>query len=241
VGSTPAEDSSKVYGDTMVEGLIKEIIRTKRRTIALQITPQAELIIRAPHKAPLETIHRFVREKMFWILAKQRYVRENYKAPVKKRFAEGESFLYLGQPYKLSIVKESEEPLVFEGNKFLILEKYVSAGEQVFAWWYKKEAYNLIRQRVNFYANCNGLKYTKFKITSGKRRLGACSSKGAINFSWRLMMTPMEVIDYVVVHELSHLREHNHSQNFWTNVQGLYPNYRRAKSWIKANGHLLAF
>ncbi len=224
----------------MVEGLIKEIIRTRRRTIALQITPQAELIIRAPHKAPLETIHRFVREKMSWILEKQRFVRENYRSPVEKRFVEGESFLYLGGQHKLSIVRQANEPLVFNGNEFLLLEKYVSVGEEVFAWWYKKQAYNVIHQRVNFYADSNGLKYTNFKITSGKRRLGTCSSKGAINFSWRLMMTPMEVVDYVIVHELSHLREHNHSKRFWHNVQLLYPNYKQAKLWIKANGHLLA-
>ncbi len=223
----------------MAEGLIKEIIRTRRRTIALQITPQAELIIRAPHKAPLETIHRFVREKMSWILAKQRFIRENCRAPVEKRFVEGESFLYLGQSYKLSIVKEASEPLVFNGHEFLLLEKYICVGEQVFAWWYKKEAYKVIHQRVNFYANSNGLKYTNFKITSGRKRLGTCSAKGAINFSWRLMMTPRDVIDYVVVHELSHLREHNHSKRFWANVQGLYPNYKQAKLWIKANGHLL--
>ena len=217
----------------MVEGLIKEIIRTKRRTIALQITPQAELIIRAPHKAPLETIHRFVREKMSWILEKQRFVRENYRPPVEKQFVEGESFLYLGQPYKLSIVKEANEPLVFNGKEFLLWEKYLPAADQVFAWWYKKEAYNVISQRVNFYANSNGLKYTSFKITSGRKRLGTCSSKGAINFSWRLMMTPMEVIDYVVVHELAHLREHNHSKRFWQNVQVFYPNYKQAKAWLK--------
>lgn len=223
------------------EGLIKEIIRTKRRTIALQITPQAELIIRAPHKAPLETIYRFVREKMSWILDKQRFVRENYRPPIQKQFVEGESFLYLGQSYKLSIVKEANEPLAFNGNEFLLLEKYLSVAEQVFAWWYKKQAYDVIGERVNFYVNSNGLKYTSFRITSGRKRLGACSSKRGINFSWRLMMTPMEVVDYVVVHELSHLREHNHSKRFWHNVQLLYPNCKQAKMWLKANNHLLMF
>ena len=223
----------------MVEGLIKEIIRSKRRTIALQITPEAELVIRAPHKAPLETIHKFVREKMLWILKKQRFIRENCKAPVEKQFIEGESFLYLGQQYKLSIIKEASEPLVFNGREFLLWEKYLSAAREVFVWWYKKEAYNLIGRRVNFYANIAGLKYKGLKITSGKRRLGTCSLKGAINFSWRLMMTPMEVVDYVVVHELAHLREHNHSKRFWRNVQLLYPNYKQAKIWLKTNGYLL--
>lgn len=223
----------------MVEGLIKEIIRTKRRTIALQITPQAELIIRAPHRAPLETIHRFVREKMSWILEKQRFVRENYRPPIQKQFVEGESFLYLGQQYKLRIISKAKEPLVFNGREFLLWEKYLSVAEQVFVWWYKKEAYNVTRRRVNFYANSNKLKYSSFKITSGRKRLGACSSKGAINFSWRLMVTPMEVVDYVVVHELSHLREHNHSKRFWHNVQLLYPSYKQARTWLKNNGHLL--
>jgi len=223
----------------MMDGLIKEIIRSKRRTIALQITPEARLIIRAPHKVPLETIHKIVREKLPWILKKQLFVRENYRPPVAKQFAESESFLYLGQSYKLSIVKQATEPLVFNGCEFLLLEKYRFAAGRVFAWWYKKEAYNLISKRVNFYAAVARVRYKSLKITGGRKRLGACSAKGAVNFSWRLTMTPMEVIDYVVAHELSHLKEHNHSKRFWRHVQILYPNYKMAQLWLKANSYLL--
>ena len=222
------------------ESLINKIIRSNRRTIAIHITPQADLIVRAPHRAPLEAIHEFVREKMSRILEKQRFVRENYKPPVAKQFVEGESFVYLGRQYRLRVVSELKEPLIFNGSEFLLLEKYVSVGEQVFAWWYKKQAYNFIRQRVNFYASSNNLKYKSFKITGGRKRLGSCSSKGGISFSWRLMVAPIEVIDYVVVHELSHLREHNHSKQFWHNVWLLHPNYKQAKMWLKTNNHLLA-
>jgi len=222
-----------------MDGLIHNIIRTKRKTIALQITPEAKLIVRAPAKASIAAIHKIVREKLSWIIKKQRFIRANYRPPVEKKFVEGENFLYLGRPYGLSIVKEMKEPLVFECGRFLLHEKYLSAAKRIFESWYKKEAGKFFRSRIALYSEICGLKYNKFKITGGRRRLGSCSAKGAINLSWRLIMTPVEVIDYVIAHELTHLKEHNHSKDFWRGVQSLYPDYKKTRAWLKANNSLL--
>ncbi|MEM3513203.1 MAG: M48 family metallopeptidase, partial [Thermoplasmata archaeon] len=84
-----------------------------------------------------------------------------------------------------------------------------------------------------------GFKPKKIKITSGKTRFGSCTSKGYINLSWRLVLAPPEIIDYVIVHELAHLKEPNHSKKFWAVVEKFIPDYKTKRKWLKENGHLL--
>ena len=136
-----------------MDSLIHNIIRTKRRTIALQITHEAQLIVRAPAKTSIAAIHKIVREKLSWIIKKQRFILANYRPPVEKKFVEGESFLYLGRPYQLTIAKEMKEPLVLENSRFLLREKYLSAAKRIFEAWYKKEAYKFFRSRIALYSD----------------------------------------------------------------------------------------
>ncbi len=105
--------------------------------------------------------------------------------------------------------------------------------------WYKDRAYEKIGQRVEWYARKYEFKYNKTKITTAQKRWGSCSSKGNLNFSWRLIMAPLPVIDYVVIHELVHLEERNHSRLFWDKVKYFYPEYPKCGNWLKENGHLL--
>jgi len=107
---------------------------------------------------------------------------------------------------------------------FYLSENYREKAREVFISWYKKEAKKILTERVEFYSKSTGLKPNSVKITSAQKRLGSCSSKGNLNFSWRLVMLPIRVIDYVVVHELAHLEEHNHSKNFWTKVKTIMRN-----------------
>jgi len=105
--------------------------------------------------------------------------------------------------------------------------------------WYKERAYEKISERVQWYALKNGFQYNKIKITQAQKRWGSCSSKGNLNFSWRLIMAPLPVVDYVVVHELAHLVEKNHSKAFWSKVKMLMTDYQKQQEWLKRNGHLL--
>lgn len=101
---------------------------------------------------------------------------------------------------------------------------------------YKKQAHYIIQERLSYYSTITGLKFSKFRITSAKTRFGSCTSKGVLSFSWRLIFYPKEVIDYVVVHELTHLREFNHSRNFWERVELVLPEYKVHKKWLKEKG-----
>jgi predicted metal-dependent hydrolase len=92
---------------------------------------------------------------------------------------------------------------------------------------------------VNLYAAQYGLRYEKIRITSAQTRWGSCSPKGTLSFTWRLVMAPLEVIDYVVIHELAHLRVKNHSKTFWAEVESMLPDYTRHVAWLRKNGKFL--
>jgi predicted metal-dependent hydrolase len=215
---------------------IYKIIRMDRRTIALQITEDGKLIVKAPLDASDEAIMRAVLKSRNWIESKIKEVLSRPRAG-KKEFVNGEGFLYLGRFYKLHIVENQEEPIKFE-NGFFLSKKFLPYAREVFIAWYKEAALEKISQRVEFYAKMAGLQYGRIRITDAQRRWGSCSGNN-LNFSWRLIMAPLPVIDYVVVHELAHIEEKNHGKSFWTKVKVLIPDYQKHHQWLKENGHLL--
>jgi len=219
---------------------IEKIIRTKRKTIALEVTDNATLIVRAPYRVSESTIQAVIRKHYDWIIKKKNKNEVEARDPKvsAKEFVNGESFLYLGKYYKLQIVEGQEEPLKFE-NAFYLSKEALPYAEKAFAQWYKKAALEKITERVQFYAKVGGYKYSRINITSAQRRWGSCSCKGNLNFSWRLIMAPLPVVDYVVVHELAHLEEKNHGRGFWAKVKILMPDYQKHKSWLKNNRHML--
>jgi hypothetical protein len=216
---------------------IYKIIRTDRKTIALQITEEGKLIVKAPLKVSDEAIRRVVLKNKKWIERKLKEVLSRPKAG-KKEFVNGESFLYLGKSYKLHIVENQEEPIRFEKG-FFLSKRFLPYAQEVLTAWYKEAALEKISQRVEFYAKKAGLKYGRIRITDAQRRWGSCSVNNNLNFSWRLIMAPLPAIDYVVVHELAHIEEKNHSKRFWTKVKVLMPDYEKYHQWLKENGHLL--
>lgn len=217
---------------------IDKIVRSKRKTLALEIACDAGLIVRAPEGASLDYIEKVVYEKRFWIQEKQKITREKYKKMAPKEFVNGEGFLYLGDTYRLSIVARGDVPLSFD-KEFRLSRNYLLNARQVFITWYKQEAHQKIKERLDWYSTLLGLKYNKFKITDAQKRWGSCSVKGNLHFSWRLIMAPLKIIDYVVIHELVHLREKNHSKKFWSKVKVLLSDYERHREWLKDNGDLL--
>lgn len=218
---------------------IEQIIRTNRKTIALQITEDGALIVRAPFSVSDETIMRVIYKHRDWIKEKKKQMEARDPKFVPKEFVNGEGFLFLGRYYRLQIVDNQEEPLKFENNRFLLSKEALPKAKEVFIDWYKKMAYEKISERVEWYASLSGIKYKKVNITNAQKRWGSCSPNGNLNFSWRLIMAPLSVIDYVVVHELAHIEIKNHSKAFWNKVKVLMPNYEKCKEWLKLNGYLL--
>jgi predicted metal-dependent hydrolase len=186
----------------------------------------------------MDFIEKVVFKKRFWIKEKQEFVRERCKKIAPKEFVNGEGFLYLGEMYKLEFVEVSDTPITFN-NGFEILSNYLDAAKEILFAWYKEQAYQKISERAGWYSSLSGLNYNKIKISDAQRRWGSCSAKGNLNFSWRLIMAPLRVIDYVVVHELAHIEEKNHSRDFWNKVKIMLPDYEQHREWLKENRHLL--
>ncbi|MBN2664423.1 MAG: M48 family metallopeptidase, partial [Bacteroidales bacterium] len=155
-----------------------------------------------------------------------------------RNFVEGETFLLFGKKLSLYFNNNFVIPAVYD-NKLLINKSIEPNWRKIFDLWYKKTALEFFKKRAFIYSKLLGVNYKNIKISSAQKRWGSCSSTGNINLSWRLVMAPIEVIDYVVIHELAHLIEPNHSNKFWYHVQRIQPEYKLHRKWLKENGYLL--
>ena len=215
-----------------------QIIRTRRKTIALIVKPDGSLVVRAPLRASSRQIQQLIEQKAPWIRATQEKVRRNYPKIAPKEYVNGEGFLYLGKSYRLAISPGASRQLTLEGQ-FLLSPSALPGARAVFIDWYRQQARQVIAERVAWFAAKYGFHYARIKITSARTRWGSYSSKGTLSFTWRLVMAPVEIIDYVVVHELAHTLEHNHGKAFWEKVKAITPDYKQKIAWLKINGATL--
>jgi predicted metal-dependent hydrolase len=218
---------------------IDRIVKSKRRTLSLLIDERGRLIVRAPSTATDREIRALVERKRSWIESKQRTARERYRELKGRGFQEGAPYPYLGIPYPLRYLHpaESEAPFHFTGREFLLNRDHAEHAGDLMRAWYRKQARRIVSERVRRYAVLNGISFERVRITGAMKRWGSCTSSGNLNFSWRLVMAPLEVIDYVVVHELSHRKEQNHSSRFWEEVGRIMPEYRRHRAWLSKHGY----
>ncbi len=217
---------------------IDQLIRTRRKSIAIIIERDGSLVVRAPLRLSNAEIRAFVEKKADWIKTKKALVASRFVETPKKTYDNGESFWFLGISYRLKIISDSPSDL--ELNEYFLLKRTcVPHAPLVFTRWYKTQARQIIPERVSWHAARLGIPYKKVRITSAEHRWGSCSSSGTISFPWRLVMAPMPVIDYVIVHELVHVSVKNHSKAFWAKVKTIMPDYQQKIEWLRANGHLL--
>lgn len=220
----------------MQEIKIDKIVRSKRRTLALIVTRDAQLVVRAPFAVREDTIRNFVRKKSSWIKNKKELVRKQNEKFMPKKFVNGEGFLYLGRSYRFKVI-DSKNIILTDFLEFP--RSLLPQAKMHLIDWYKVQALKKISERNQWHAKVIGIKSPPVKITNAQKRWGSCGSKDMLNFSWRLIMAPLRVVDYVVIHELMHLEEKNHSGTFWRKVSLLIPGYESCKYWLKENGHLL--
>ncbi len=218
------------------------LIRSKkrRRTISLRIEEDGKVVVYAPYRTQKWEIERFIQEKKRWIVEKvsekERMIKE-----AEKTFQPGEKFLYLGEWYPLEMEQSGSQgpPLKLAFGKFILNHEHIADARDLFCNWYKREAKEKIKERVNYYSHRFQLVPEGIKITSARLRWGSCSPDNRLAFSWRIIMASLSVIDYVLIHELVHIREKNHSKRFWSYLQSVFPDYVRHRRWLRENGHLL--
>jgi len=221
--------------------LISQIIRTRRKTVALSVDHDGRLVVRAPLRATKKQIQQLVEQQAEWIRGMQEKALTRYPQAKPRRFASGEEFWFLGKLFRLEIVTGARTPLVLDepGGRFLLNSLAVPKARLVFTNWYRQQAARVLVERVARAAARHAFSYTKVRITSAHTHWGSCSTRGTLSFPWRLVMSPLPVIDYVVVHELVHTRERSHARAFWERVKAIAPDYKQHIKWLADNGHLL--
>ena len=215
---------------------IHKLVRSKRKTLALIVENDGTLTVRAPLRMHEADIWRFIEAKTDWIKRKQARVQK--EAELLHQYVDGETFLYLGKDVPLRIVREAKPALVMD-RVFKLTRSAQPRAASVFETWYKKQARAVVTERVEFFAHRHSFKVKKIRISSARTRWGSCSTKGTLSFTWRLVMAPLDIIDYVVAHELCHLKELNHSKAFWSQVEAILPDYIVRRKWLKDNGATL--
>lgn len=206
---------------------------SKRKTMGLYITKNAEIEVRVPLRTPKKVVADFVENHRDWIgahhgaVAKQVEERENFQLEF------GAELLFLGQLFPLVPVEKTAAG--FSGEHFYAYQQLSSAELKVSqVGIYRTLAKRVIVDQVNELGKHMGLKPKAVKINGARSRWGSCSSAGNLNFSWYLVMAEEATIRYVVVHELAHLQEMNHSSNFWKIVEQVLPNYKIEREKLKS-------
>lgn len=226
---------------TLPENIPHKLVRSKRRTLGLQITRDAMLVIRAPLRLSEKDICGFVKRQLPWIIKKQKAVREFQSSKTVREFKDGGKFLFLGREYSLIKSSDTIRRVILEDENLVLSAKYFEKAEKFLEKWYREEAYEYISERTRYFAKVMGLKYSKIKLGTASTRWASCGPTGNLNFNWKLIMAPREVVDYVVVHELAHIEIKDHSARFWKQVARYCPNYDRYRQWLRKNGNSLDF
>lgn len=219
--------------------------RKRKKTICLQLKQDGRIVIRAPFATPRQEIDAFFRTKEPWLRKRLREREE--KVPqegLPPLFQDGQIFLFLGAAYPLRIAGEpSTLPgrLRFDAHHFFLHRDDAHRGRELFGAWYWEQADIRLRERLDFFSRQLSLVPRGFRITRAKSFWGSCSAADRLAFNWRLIMAPGPVIDYVLIHELMHLAEKNHSAAFWQRVAAVLPDYGRQRLWLRQEGFRLAW
>lgn len=219
----------------LVDGFEVNVKRSsRRRSVGLKVC-QGRVVVSSPAFLSDKQIQALIVGKASWI--KRQLASQVVRNPLQYR--EGESLLYLGQLLILKLAQGRNHCELSQGGQLQLTLPSVSKPHLIrksLINWYKQQASLYLNQRVEFFAQLTGLTPTGMAIKTFKARWGSCSRQGIIDFNWQLMMIPAEVIDYVVVHELCHLKYFNHSKQFWGLVSRFLPDYNNHKIWLKHNG-----
>lgn len=208
------------------------IIRSKRKTLSVSIDYLGRVTVRAPLRCTKERIFSFLQEKESWILRKQAQMKSaKIKLPTDN--LDGYTVYLLGKAYTLKLLSGRE--ITFDEETAIVYLPEKNAEKRLIGWL-KKNALQIFTKLVVRFAAIMGVEYKSVCISSARTRWGSCSFDNKLRFSYRLLYASQDVIEYVIVHELAHIRHKNHSQKFWGEVGKYIPDYKNKRKWLKLHG-----
>ena len=224
----------------MTELRYQTIRSPKRKKLTITVERDRTVAVRAPEELSDAEIQEIVDRKRQWIVGKLRHPQKyrNRLHPPGKEVVNGESALYLGREYRIELVETASDEVEFTGQ-FLVPATRQVKRRQVLRDWYIAKAKEVILPRAEMHARELGVQFTAAKIVDNRYRWGSCTDIDNLSFNWRLIKAPMFVIDYVIVHEVAHLLETNHTPRFWSIVRARIPTLAKAKAWLREHGQML--
>ncbi len=212
-----------------------EIIRSRRKTLAITIDAFGRLIVRAPAHCSETRIFAFIQEKESWILRKKAE-KKGVGIDLPPENLNGYELLLLGKKCKILLAETSFVRYDSEENViYLPLKK----SKERLVKWLKDNAKRIFSKVTEMMAAQMGVTYKSVSVNSARSRWGSCSGDNAIHYSFRLLYAPRDVVEYVVVHELAHTKHKNHSKAFWTEVEKYVPDWKTKRKWLKLRGALM--
>ncbi len=220
--------------------------RTRRRTIGFVIDDRG-LSITSPHWVPLHEIERALHDKSAWVLRKLVEWREyaERRERLRVRWEDGAALPFLGETLLIRVDavhapparRTRTVPVTRDGDALRVALPVLAGVEELrrsVQHWLQGRAVELFAERIDTYAERLGERPSRWSLSSARTRWGSCGPDGAIRLNWRLVHFPRDIVDYVIAHELAHLRELNHGARFWATVEQLYPEFRAARAWLRS-------
>eukprot|EP01047_Picozoa_sp_COSAG01_P013863 COSAG01_NODE_662_length_14431_cov_31.385775_10_plen_220_part_00 len=213
-----------------------KVVRSRRKTLAIQILGVDKICVKAPLLYPDFLIQKFIDQKQAWISKKQAIFQSHVL--VNQNFSNQASFLYLGNIYLLNYTNQSDFSF---SDKYLDVPSNIPLGRLKISLkeWLLSSAQDILFDRLSQKAIDMSLQPKEMKLSNAKTRWGSCNSRAVIRLNWRLIFAPIYVIDYLAIHELAHLEEMNHSADFWSIVKRYDASYNLAENWLKQHQSLL--
>ncbi|MBC8554651.1 MAG: M48 family metallopeptidase [Candidatus Brocadiales bacterium] len=220
-----------------IEGVEIKIEKTDRRkTASIFIERDGSVRVLAPVSSSDETVEKVVRSKQYQIFTKLAKWQELNQGKVNRQFVNGQSFLYFGRNYRLSIVDKQEVPLKLSRGYLTLDRNELDKAKKVFKQFYKEKALKKIAERLKLIEEKFQQKPASIKVMELQNRWASWTPKHGLNFHWKCAMAPIPVIDYIISHEMVHLKHPNHSPEFWNELDKKMPNYKEYENWLKQNG-----
>lgn len=222
---------------------------SKRNSLEIKIKADGQIYVSAPFYMNIKDIEEVLNKKYDWMISKRQFLSEQNRDN-KNEFSDMNIIPFKGQDISFDINENNKKRVSFrfDGKK---LELDIPSGFQSndreilvkenLRKFYKNYTQDYLKDKLEYYKNMIDVKFVNYRIKDQKSRWGSCSTKGNLNFNFRLSMLPEFVFDYVIVHELCHIREMNHSQRFWMLVERYCPEYKEAREWLRKNSQRLMF
>ena len=213
---------------------VRESVR--RRTLQLTVERDQSVVLTTPPDVSTQRLKAFVRRKQAWVYEKLAEKALMQKQIRPKTFVQGEGFLYLGRHYRLNLVAEQEAPLKWHQGRFHLRQDARPEARRHFIRWYSERGRQWLWQRVQLFAARLEVEPAGIRVQDLGYRWGSCGKGDMLYFHWKTILLPASIAEYVVVHELVHLHEPNHSEAFWERLKRAMPDYENRKQWLAEHG-----